>query len=167
MNGDMFGNLMEWSRVMDQLDLLQTAELLEDQQPGLARILRYRRNWRLCRRVLQMVCRIRRPADVLIAELLNVLVDTEMDHESRILAARALGGLLPLRPPREETQVEYDPQRVVTTMSDMCRQPGPPVVMEAVHNALARIQRPRTNTTPGCSHTIPGGPDQDPGNVSS
>lgn len=141
MSGDMFGNLMDWGRVMDQLDLLQSEESLEEQQPGLARILRYRRNWRLSRRVLRMACQIRRPQDVFVAEILNVLVDTEMDYEARVLAAQALGRLIPLCRQREEPQVRYDPERVVTTMRDMCCRSGPPVVMEAVREALSIVER--------------------------
>jgi hypothetical protein len=135
----MFGDpAAEQDRAIALLDQLKAMRQLDEHQSQLARVLRYRRDWRLLERVLADTMEITRASDLLIAEVLHVLVAPEVHLEARVLAARALAHLLPRRP--DQPRGLYDPGRVVQTMTDMARNhDGPPILQDALVDALASL----------------------------
>jgi hypothetical protein len=134
---DIFGDLRYWGRVLERLEELRASRLLDEHQLGLARILRYRRNWQLMERALSCALEIRQASDILIAEVLNVLVSPEVYLEARVSAAEALGHLIPRRPPQESTL--FDEKRALQTMDDLVQLPGLPRLQQAVSRALAVV----------------------------
>ncbi len=135
MMNDRFGNLLEWGQVRADIDDLRGRGALDEHQPGLARILRFTGNWRLVEYVLQVLPDIRQSADILIAEVTNILVRDDLGLELRVLAARALGHLLAIRPPQPAST--FDPARVLRTMTDLAARPAPPLLTNALRAALA------------------------------
>ena len=138
MKQDPFGDLQQWDHVLDQLEELRSSHMLDESQPGLARILRYRRNWRLVERVLQLARDIQQANDLLIWEVLSIVVDSNMDLENRVLAARALGSLLPRFPPTQDA-VSLDLGRVEEMLEALTKKPGPPIVLKAVREVLDEL----------------------------
>ncbi len=140
MSQDIFGSLLEWNQVLKTLDDLREKQLLDEHQNGLARVLRYRKNWQLLERVLTYATDIRQASDPLIAEVQNVLVSPDVYIEARVLAARALGHLIPRRPPQEHSLFDMD--RVLQTMSDLLvpEGQGSGPLHAAVSEALAAVR---------------------------
>jgi len=140
MAADIFGNLREWGRVLDALETARTQQVLDEHQAGLARILRFRGNWRLVENVLRVVPEIRQASDLLIAEVCNLAAAWDVSVDLRVLAARALGHLLSHRP---EQASSFDPARTLRTMEEIAAKPLPPVLTEAVKAAVAEVRKAR------------------------
>ncbi len=94
MSSDIFGNLMDWGQAIDKLNQLKQKKILNEHQPGLVRILRYRDNWRLRETVLSYVKDINHPSDDLLTEVLNIAMDENVYYDARILAVEALASLM-------------------------------------------------------------------------
>lgn len=139
MTTDIFGNLAEWGHVLDQLKKLREEKLLDEHQSGLARMLRYRTNPRLMEQVLICALDISQASDALIADVLDVVVSTEVVLPFRTQAARALGHLLTHRPPQTSV-ASLDIKQVVETMESLATVPGPPVLIAALEGALGEVR---------------------------
>jgi len=135
---DLFGDLSEWGRVLDQLEQLRSAGQLDEHQAGLARILRFRQNWQLTERVLLLAAGIRQSNDLLTAEVVHILADAEADIGTRILAAKAIGHLLRHRP-NQGTSRGFDPDRVIQNMKATGAASNMPALQRAVTDALASV----------------------------
>ena len=72
---DIFGNLTDWEQVLDKLNDLKKSETLHKHQAGLARILRYRNNWKLRETVLEYITYINEPSDEILTEAINIMMD--------------------------------------------------------------------------------------------
>lgn len=131
---DIFDDLTDWGRVLAELASLRDKGLLDDHQAGLARLVRYRDNWRLREEALKCAAQVRQANDLFIADSLNVLVDQDLALSTRILAARALGHLLPRRPPQGPSKL--DPATVIKTMSDLVARRCSPALDEEVRAAI-------------------------------
>lgn len=90
MKQDPFGNLTGWGAVLDIFDELADNGKLEECQPGLIRILKYKGNWRLREDVLKRVGEIQNPSDQLICQILSILDDDNTYYDVRILASDSL-----------------------------------------------------------------------------
>ena len=90
MKQDPFGNLTDWGAVLDIFDELADNGKLEECQPGLIRILKYKGNWRLREDVLKRVGEIQNPSDQLICQILSILDDDNTYYDVRILASDTL-----------------------------------------------------------------------------
>lgn len=140
MRPDIFGDLMDWGQVLEMLRELKTSRQLDEHQPGLARILRYRKNWKLMETVLTCSTDISQASDVLITEVLEILAAGDVYLQARVLAARALGHLIPRRPPQDPSTLDMD--RVLRTMTGVLKGPEAPVLQRAVAEALAEARTP-------------------------
>ena len=94
MKHDPFGNLSDWSPVLELVDDLADNGQLAECQPGLIRILRYKGNWCLREEVLKRVGEIESPSYELICQVLSILGDDNIYYDARILASDALIQLL-------------------------------------------------------------------------
>jgi hypothetical protein len=135
---DLFGDLSEWGRVLDQLEQLSLAGQLDEHQAGMARILRFRQNWQLTERVLALATGVKQSNDLLTAEVVHVLADVGADIETRVLAAKAIGHLLRNRPP-QGTSRGFDPDRVIQNMKATVAGSNMPVLQRAVADALSSV----------------------------
>lgn len=140
MAADIFGNLREWGRVLDALESARTQGTLDEHQAGLARILRFRGNGRLVERALAVATEIRQASDLLIAEVCNLVVEWDVSVDLRVRAARALGHLLAHRPDQPSA---FDPARALRTMEEVAAKPAPPVLTEALTEAIAAVRAAR------------------------
>ncbi|MCK9460116.1 MAG: hypothetical protein M0R80_10795 [Proteobacteria bacterium] len=143
---DAFGSLENWGLVLETMEELKKKKMLDDHQPALARLLRYPYNPRLSWAALSAAKEITQASDVLIADVLAILVSREAITPHRVLAAEALGHLVPRRVAPAQP-ADLDIERVVAAMSDVAKTPGPPVVVEAVEAALEAIKS--GNKSPG------------------
>jgi hypothetical protein len=94
MNYDVFGDLQDWGRVLDQIGEMRVDGTLEDHQPGLARVARYPFNWQLRQAALRAIARLKRPAGEVIRVAAQILLDENGDLETRTLAGNALSAAL-------------------------------------------------------------------------
>lgn len=148
-------DLDDWGDVLADLARLRKDGLLDDYQPQLARLVRYRGNWRLQAEALKCAMVIEHGDDLLVADALNVLVDRELTVELRVLAARALGHLVPRCPTGRPTQLDLD--GVLRTMSVLAEGPCNPILRDEIIIALEEAERPSgldtTELAPGPDHT--------------
>jgi len=80
-------NLLDWGRVLDELEELRRLRQLNNCQEGIRRILRYRRNWRLREYALECSKDITSPTSDLIEEVCGIMGDKDSYMELRLLAA--------------------------------------------------------------------------------
>ncbi len=139
MASDIFGDLTEWGRVIEQLEHLRAEHLLDEHQAGLARIVRYRGNGRLVEHVLRWSTDIEQANDLLTAEVGNVLADPDADWTFRVLAARAMGHLLSHRP-RQTSPSGFDAERAVSMMESLVGRTTVPVLQAALTDALESVR---------------------------
>jgi hypothetical protein len=135
-----FGNLTEWGTVLGTLERIRAERLLDEHQPGLARLVRYPDNWRLREAALAAALEVTQANDLLVADVLHALVDPALALETRVLAARALGHLLPRRPP--QAGAGLDPERIQVTLQDLLARTGEPVLRRAL-TEVTEPGRPR------------------------
>ena len=140
MNPYLLDDLRDWQVVLDKLQELRDACILDDCQPGLARILRYRENWRLRERVLEYATDIRQPCSELLEAILAILSDEGTYINTRILAAEALRVLAP-------RGLKYDPtlsadlwrSSAIAKLEEILGRPQAPLFRDAVSLALRAI----------------------------
>ncbi len=87
---DVFGDLREWGRVLNQIEQLRQAGQLDDYEEGLTRVLRYRHNWQLRQAALRVVPDLTRPSRNLFDVLLGIVADEYCDVPMRLLACEAV-----------------------------------------------------------------------------
>ena len=135
MTQDPFGNLRDWSQVIDLLDALAASGRLDGCQPGLARILRYKGNWRLREAVLKHLEQIEAPAEDLVKEVMRLLGDDNLYYEARILAGQALVRLVQrgARNSSPSTAAAADKLRQVRGV------PQPPFFSQAIDRCLNQL----------------------------
>lgn len=143
MKSDIFGNLREWGQVLELLDNLKKSKELDENQSGLARILRYRKNWRLLERVLEYGKEIRQPADEFLSAVSNIVTDQNIYLDARILAVNALGYLIPRRRKNCQDDQKFNETLVVGKMMDILNSPGPPIFQGAISKSLKIIRGKR------------------------
>lgn len=139
MNQDIFGNLREWGIVLERLNDLKQSRKLDEHQEGLTRILRYRENWRLRKNVLKYASEIKSPIDELLIELFNIMTDEDIYFEARILAANALGYLIPKRKGIPEKEEKFSEDKAVLQMIDVLDSAATPHFQVAIAKSLGRI----------------------------
>ncbi|PKN29943.1 MAG: hypothetical protein CVU64_05800 [Deltaproteobacteria bacterium HGW-Deltaproteobacteria-21] len=140
MNSDTFGNLMEWGKVLQNLEELKQSGRLNEHQPGLVRILRYRHNWRLREAVLGCLDEVSGPCEELVKEVLHIAMDEGTYLEARILAIQALSCLLANFKgscARDATEMRGS---VVECMEDMLNSPQP-LINRAARESCGRRSR--------------------------
>ncbi len=118
MNYDMFGDLQDWGRVLEQIGKMSEDGKLDDHQPGLARVARYPFNWQLRQAALRAIAGLKRPTDEVLHVAAQILLDDNGDVETRILAGNALSGAL-----SDSARSE-----AARTIQALLERPGPPVL---------------------------------------
>ena len=134
MSSDIFGNLMDWGQAIDKLNQLKQKKILNEHQPGLVRILRYRDNWRLRETVLNYVKDITNPSDDLLTEVLNIVMDENVYYDARIIAVDALASLMNNYKYNKESD-RIDKSDVNKKIKALLVSPHPPVFHEAIRRS--------------------------------
>ncbi len=94
MNSDVFGNLQEWGRVLDQLQQMREDGTLDNHQQGLARLAQYPFNWQLRQAALCAIAELKQPTDEVLQIAIQIVTDDNFDLGTRILAGNAVSGVL-------------------------------------------------------------------------
>ena len=134
MSSDIFGNLMDWGQAIDKLNQLKQKKILNEHQPGLVRILRYRDNWRLRETVLSYVKDINHPSDDLLTEVLNIVMDENVYYDARILAVETLASLMNNYKNNKEND-RIDKNDVNKKIKALLVSPHPPIFHEAIRRS--------------------------------
>lgn len=138
MNSDIFGNLRDWGLIPEQIAKLVQSGALDDHQEGLIRILRYQHNWKLRIIALESISHLRSPTNATLSEVLNILVNEGL-YEVRVIAASVLDDWF--RSNRvSDTESLAMARRIEEQLCHILKSPQPPVLHEAVRNALAAVQ---------------------------
>ena len=132
MQGDPFGNLVNWGEVLDRFDELANGGQLDEYQPGLIRILRFKGNWRLREEVLKRVGGIQIPTQELISEVLSILADDNVYYDARVMAGDALIDLLKNINAGQTDEIAWGVRKVVEKLMDTIHPPF-------FDNALGRL----------------------------
>ncbi len=142
MNVDGFGNLREWGRVLEKMEVLTKSGKLGDCQEELVRVLRYNDNWRLREAALAALPGISEPSPALIDEALKIMMRDDLYYDVRILAADALGKTLKKDSRtnrRGGDKMKETLNRVIEGMNRLLSDPQPPILHRAVRESLERI----------------------------
>jgi len=94
MSYDVFGDLQEWGRVLDQVHMMREDGALDNHQQGLARLARYPFNWQLRQAALRAIAELKRPTEEVLRVAVQIMLDDNNDLETRILAGGAVSGVL-------------------------------------------------------------------------
>lgn len=132
MEKELFGNLNDWGVVLDQIETLRQNRSLDDHQPDLVRILRYRHNWKLRETVLDCLKDLTRPGVDLVDAVWDIMMDETVYYEQRILAADGLGYLC---------HRDHDAcGKVLSGMHRLLVTPLPPFFHNALQQIVQRIE---------------------------
>jgi hypothetical protein len=139
MRRDDFGSLRDWGRVMDRLEMLRDGGVLDEHQAGLARILRYRSNWRLREAALEAIQYVKEPSDELLKVVLDIVTDEGLYRDVRVLAALSLEGMFEKRQMQGGGGGSGVPSEIVERTRGVLEQSGTSVLLDAVRKSLAVI----------------------------
>jgi hypothetical protein len=137
---DIFGDLREWNRVLKQLEQLQDTGQLDDHQDGLARLLRYRFNWRLREKAVQSLSALSEPEDRILLLVLEIGCDENTGFDLRTLAADSLCGLISMRQKRGQCRGELK-RRVIERLSATMNPYHPVEFQRAAKQVIDRAQQ--------------------------
>jgi hypothetical protein len=135
---DVFGDLQEWGEVLTALDRLTEEGRLDEHQHELARLVRYRDNWRLQEAALHCALKVGCSCDLLLADTLNALVSRETPLTLRVTAAQATGHLLSCYDYNDRSP--FDVQRAFQTLEQVAAQHQPPILADALREALDKAR---------------------------
>lgn len=125
----------KWGAMLSRVYELQGSLTFEKYQYSIASILRSRASWELTERMLEHVKDISSPKDVLIDEISAIMLDDNVNINTRIFAADALRVLLPKRISYATSSGAY----VVRAMRDILNSPQTKVFHDAVSSVLESI----------------------------
>ena len=143
MNGDVFGDLRVWGRVLDQIAELRKSNKLDEHQEGLTRILRYPDNWRLREETLEAVKDVEAPTGELLARVLAIMMDENLYWQVRVLAAEALSRLVGKHAKGNEAALSMSAAEVIEKMNAILDSPQPPVFHDGIRRFVAAIEKTR------------------------
>lgn len=131
---DIFGDLREWGRVLDQLARVTSAGRLDQHEEGLTRLLRYRYNWQIRQAAIHAVPKLDRPSKEVIDVLIRIVTDEFCDLETRILACDAVRESIHRRRLLSDSS-EFEAE-AARQASEILRTPQPPALRKAVEQWL-------------------------------
>ena len=126
MSYDVFGDLQEWGRVLDQVQRMRQDEVLDNHQRGLARLARYPFNWRLRQAALRATAELKRPTDEILQIAVQIMADDNSDLETRILAGNAVNEVLGNGGGASISDSAHS--RAAKSIQDLLDTPQPPVL---------------------------------------
>lgn len=135
---DPFGDLRAWSRVLEQLEELKETGRLDENQRGLARLLRYRFNWQVRQSALRAVPELKRPSKEIFGVLLSIVADEYCELETRLLACEAVRHML------DSGHVQGEAERAAAARCSgkLLRVPQPPLLEDAVSSWSVPASQP-------------------------
>lgn len=132
-------NLEDWGHVLDHLEEWTRTGQLSAHQDDLLWLLRYGGNWRLREAALEAMASMRNPASELIDEACRIMMDDNLYHQVRVLAAEAVaaaGGGDKLGS-GEQTGLN---RKVRDQMRALLDSHQPPIIHRALQRVLPQIQ---------------------------
>jgi hypothetical protein len=145
MQSDPFGNLKDWGPVLEQICNLAESGKLDECQPGLARVLAYRDNWRLREETLRRIGTLSFPDDAIICQVLRIVDDENLYYEVRVLAVEAMIMLLKNLQCRFQTATS---SAIDKTWRSLLATPQPPIFEECLRK-MAMVSSERFGTASG------------------
>jgi hypothetical protein len=143
---DVFGDLRDWGRVLDDLEGLREQDRLSEHQAGLARLIRYRDNWRLQQEALRSIPDIDAPSPLLLEAALLVLTDPETLLENRVYAAEALSSMLATDGSSDHAVLDRD--IAVEAIQAVLDRGCPPILQGVLQKSISIAQQNRAYTPP-------------------
>lgn len=137
---DSFENWDDWAAILDQIEAAREGHKLDTLQPGLLHILRYPHNWKLRETVLECLQELRNPSEELLVEVWDIMMDSDVCYEQRILAADCLEHICAHHLKTRE--------RVMSDMRRLMETPIPAIVHEALLRILKRLDAEPTKVFP-------------------
>lgn len=137
MTNDPFGNLQEWGFVLESLNEIDSSGRLSECQHGLARILRFKGNWRLREEVLERIGGITEPSDELANQVFCIITDENLYYDARILGCRVFVQWM------ERNPTGLNPFFITemrTVVERLVRSPQPPFFEASVRELQSAIQ---------------------------
>ncbi len=135
MSYDVFGDLREWGRVLDQVRRMREDGTSGQHQAGLARLARYPYNWRLRQAALCAMAELKQPCEEVLRAALGILADEGGDLETRVLAGMALCGMLN----GCESIGDDAHGEAAASIAELSAKPQPPVLQAYVRKAQALL----------------------------
>lgn len=140
MQSDIFGDLRDWGRALDQIAELRSSGKLDEHQEELARVLRYRDNWRLREAALEAAEDISSPSDEILSQVLAIMMDEGVYWQARVLAADTLSHLIKKHDNGPERALSLTEAKVIEKMNMILGSPQPPIFHESVRRFLRAIE---------------------------
>lgn len=138
-----FGNLKDWSIVLDKLEELSKNGELHYHQKELIRVLRFDQNWRLREAAIESLAVVENPEFDLFGEVFSLMMRNDLYYDVRILAADGLDKLM-VNVVRNKT-VDIDRLKEVVSeilegMEGLLASPEPPKFHDAIRHSIKKIK---------------------------
>ena len=109
MKNYIFGNFVDWGKVLDKLHHLEETKSLDAHQDELIRLLRFDGNWRLREAAVEAASGLTKPKLDTLRQLVQLIKRENIYYEVRIMATDALSTLLPVIMEDKELDKETGP----------------------------------------------------------
>lgn len=139
MNVKTFENLEEWGAALDRLEEWKKKRRLNEHQGEIVRLLRYRGNWQLREKAIEYARDIDQPVNELLMSLKGILTADDIYLEARVMAAAALGHLIPKRGPAGKEAEELGKWKMLSALTDLLAPESPPLLRAAAAEALSEM----------------------------
>lgn len=137
---DSFENMDDWAAILDQIETARAGHKLDTLQPGLLHILRYPHNWKLRETVLECLKELQTPSEELVDEVWEIMMDSAVYYEQRILAADCLEHICAHHLKTRE--------RVISGMRHLLETPIPTIVHETLLQIFKRLDAAQVSVIP-------------------
>lgn len=141
MKTDDIDNFKDWWVVLEKLREMKTASALDECQHSLARILKYRDNWRLRETVLEYATDIHKPTNEFLEAICAIMTDDNIYISARILAVEALRVLVPRKIKQSTAYPTFRGVSVPRVLKNILDFPQVPMFHDAIARALKDIDQ--------------------------
>ncbi len=138
-----FGNLKDWSIVLDKLEELSKKGELHYHQKELIRILRFDQNWRLREAAIESLAVVENPGFELFGEVFSLMMRNDLYYDVRILAADGLDKMMvkvACNKTVDTGRLKETVSEILEGMEDLLASPEPPKFHNAIRNSSEKIK---------------------------
>jgi hypothetical protein len=138
-----FGNLTDWSIVLEKLEKLSDSRELGNYQDELIRLLRFDQNWRLREAAIESLSFVENPGLNLAREVISLIKRKDLYYDVRILATDSLGKLFTAIVKTQAFEKDILKQFVLEIIKDvegLLASPEPPKFQDALQNTMDQIK---------------------------
>jgi len=143
MKNNVFGNLMDWGTVLENLERVSRTGELGYCQDELVRLLRFDQNWRLREAAIEVLPNVENPGLDLAQELLLLIKRRDLYYDIRILATDSfekIAHAMVKNPDIDKDSLQAFFSAAIKDLNTLLSSPEPPIFYTALQQCAGHIK---------------------------